>query len=702
MLLACVGVCGAAIAVIVTIHSSGNPVDSATVLSGDLAAAALAVTLLMALGAWWQKGRVPAVNTPSQVAAAADRLAADMADRWQLEAARRRISVPTPVSVRWRWSEDMASRTDVTALPVPGAGVPPLPGPGSSRGEVLGSGMVTRLHDELYARLPHGRLILLGGPGAGKTGAMILLLLAALRWRESLADGDERARVPVPVWLTLGNWDPATITLHEWAAARMRLDHPALRALAYGTNIARELLRTGKVALFLDGLDEMPRGTRAHALRRVSEEAARLRVVLTSRPEEYQHAAEEFVSGSTAVVELLPVRPAEAGRYLLYGQAGPRRRQWSQVAGYLVGNPASAAALTLDNPLTLSLAREAYAGKDPAELTDPAIFPSQAVLREHLIDHVLVTAYPDEKQRAHVAMWLAWIARHMGTSRDLPWWDIPAWVPPWQLRLARVLGFGLLVGLGSALALDVTPALTAWMGSHSMLAVITGVTEGLATGLVFGILFGPWLGRAGTPRAVTLRWPARRHLARLVIILLMLVLMTGLVSSMPSGNATFWLSIGLGIIGAAWLAFEVRAIWGTPVAQAPSATAAGTYRSDRITSVVTGLAVGITFGYITGLTSQTAADGVMSALGDKLDAALPVGFTIALAAGLLTGQVPRLKLAETTLGFRHRNRVRFIRLLEDASHRQVLRQAGVVYQFRHAALQDHLANSDLSVRHRYR
>jgi hypothetical protein len=701
MLLACVGVCGAALAVIVTIHSSGNPVDSATVVSGDLASAALAVTLLMTLGAWWQKGRTPAVSTPSQVAAAADRLAVDMADRWQLEAARRRVSVPAPVSVRWRWSADMASRKDVTALPVPGAGVPPLPDPGN-RGEVLGSGIVTRLHDELYAKLPHGRLVLLGGPGAGKTGAMILLLLAALRWRESLADGDERARVPVPVWLTLGNWDPATTTLHEWAAARMSLDHPALRALAYGPDTASELLRAGKVALFLDGLDEMPQGTRAHALRRVSEEAARLRVVLTSRTEEYQRAAEGFASGSTAVVELLPVRPAEAERYLLYGQVGPRRQQWSQVAGYLVGNPASAAALTLDNPLTLSLAREAYAGKDPAELTDPAIFPSQAALREHLIDHVLVTAYPDEKQRAQVAMWLAWIARHMGTSRDLPWWDIPTWVPPWQLRLARVLGFSLLVGLGSALAFDVTPALTSWMGSHSMLAVITGVTDGLATGLVFGILFGPWLGRAGTPRAVTLRWPARRYLARLVIILLMLVLITGLVSSMPQGNATFWLSIGLGIIGAAWLAFEVRAIWSTPVAQAPSATAAGTYRSDRITSVVTGLAVGITFGYITGLTSQTAANGVMSALGDKLDAAVPAGFTIALAAGLLTGQVPRLKLAETVLSLRHRNRVRFIRLLEDASRRQVLRQAGVVYQFRHAALQDHLANSRMSVRQRYR
>ena len=46
---------------------------------------------------------------------------------------------------------------------------------------------MTRLHDEVYARLPHGRLALTGGPGAGKTGPMILLLLAALDWRARLA-----------------------------------------------------------------------------------------------------------------------------------------------------------------------------------------------------------------------------------------------------------------------------------------------------------------------------------------------------------------------------------------------------------------------------------------------------------------------------------------------------------------------------------
>jgi hypothetical protein len=49
-------VCGAAAAVIAGISTSRNPVAAATILAGDLAAVALAVTLLLALGAWWQRG----------------------------------------------------------------------------------------------------------------------------------------------------------------------------------------------------------------------------------------------------------------------------------------------------------------------------------------------------------------------------------------------------------------------------------------------------------------------------------------------------------------------------------------------------------------------------------------------------------------------------------------------------------------------
>jgi hypothetical protein len=51
---------------------------------------------------------------------------------------------------------------------------------------LLNSGLVTEPHDQLYTRLRHGRLALIGGPGAGKTAAMMLLLVEALRYRERI------------------------------------------------------------------------------------------------------------------------------------------------------------------------------------------------------------------------------------------------------------------------------------------------------------------------------------------------------------------------------------------------------------------------------------------------------------------------------------------------------------------------------------
>ena len=57
------------------------------------------------------------------------------------------------------------------------------------------------------------------------------------------------------------------------------------------------------------------------------------------------------------------------------------------------------------------------------------------------------------------------------------------------------------------------------------------------------------------------------------------------------------------------------------------------------------------------------------------------------------GQVPIVRLTELVLTCQGRGRVHVLRLMKDAFDRQVLRQAGTVYQFRHAALQDRLAGT---------
>src|SRR5262249_62072729 len=66
------------------------------------------------------------------------------------------------------------------------------------------------------------------------------------------------------------------------------------------------------------------------------------------------------------------------------------------------------------------------------------------------------------------------------------------------------------------------------------------------------------------------------------------------------------------------------------------------------------------------------------------------GLTVGLAIVLPGGPAVQLAVVQVSWALRGR-RVRFLPLLQTALKRQVLRQAGAVYQFRHAALQDLLA-----------
>ena len=658
MLIAAIVTVGSVAAVVWLIHSSGNPVDTATVYAGYLAAVAIGVTLLMALGAWWGKDRasVSLACTPGQAAAAADRLADLMAARWRQEATARRIITPAPATVRWRWAtaEVAAPRAEVTRLAAPGIG--PLPFPGlEAPGELLESGVVTRLHHEVYAKLPHGRLILIGGPGAGKTGAMILLLLATLDRRSSL-EGEQRRKVPVPVWLTLGGWDPATTSLHEWAVNTMNRDHPALLAADYGLNAAGELLRCGHVALFLDGLDEMPEGFRARALKRVGEEAPVMRVVVTSRPEEYRGAVRSGGLSNTAVIELRRVRPNAAADYLQHGQTGPNRRQWEQVGAYLKHNPDSAAARALDNPLALSVARDSYVTQDPTALIDPGRFPTESTLQEHLIEQLLVTAYPDERHRADAIRWLAWIARQMGPSRDLPWWEIPAWIPQWRLRVTRGLAVGLPVGAAAAFAASHLIGLVARSGHGPVAAITCGIVGAAGAGVGSDLAGG---GYKHTPRTLMMRWP-RRHEVSWILRNQLSVgrgigLGVGVAGALAAGisagslaRAAVGLAVGFAVgfvFGAVvGLVLALSSVWATPIAVSPSASPAATYRADLRSSVIAGLMIGLAGGLAAGL-----AAGLMFGAAFGFEAAVVFGLCAGLSCWFLTAQVPLVKLTELVL-----------------------------------------------------
>lgn len=96
--------------------------------------------------------------------------------------------------------------------------------------------------------------------------------------------------------------------------------------------------------------------------------------------------------------------------------------------------------------------------------------------------------------------------------------------------------------------------------------------------------------------------------------------------------------------------------------------------------------------------------GALAGPRDGLAAGLAIGGGAALAGAIFAGFPPGtmpgaglqwvpFTIARIWLAAGRRTPLRLLRFLEDAHARGVLRQAGAVYQFRHARLREHLAQS---------
>ena len=172
-----------------------------------------------------------------------------------------------------------------------------------------------------------------------------------------------------------------------------------LRVGHLGLDAVNRMFDSGRLALFVDGLDEMPTTDRDRALERLTTQAAGLRVTSAADLTVSSLAGHGRPMPLTAVVELHPVNPAAAADYLLADQIGSSMEAWQQVTDHLEDDPGGALAQTLSTPSTLSLARSLYTDNSPTDLLRPDLQTEQA-LRGHLLDQVLVTAYPNLRKLA--------------------------------------------------------------------------------------------------------------------------------------------------------------------------------------------------------------------------------------------------------------------------------------------------------------
>jgi transcriptional regulator with XRE-family HTH domain len=643
-------------------------------------------------------------------------LATAVARQWTAESMMRSLGRPEPIQLSWSVTRRAAAAAAARA-----------PAARKLHGNL--SDLITE-----FRQWPKRQLVVLGEPGAGKTALVVLLTLSLL--------ANPEPREPVPVLLPLSSWNPRNEHLYTWLARKLTEEYPGLgNAAAYGPHAAQRLVADERVMPVLDGLDEAPPELQAAAIDAIDLATAGGRpLVLTCRRTEYEDAVlhQGVILTSATVVEMEPVGIEDAARFLTARQhPGPAR--WQPVIEHLRRRPRGPLGQIMSTPLMVDLARTAYGGpaSNPAELSDEARFPDRATLEEHLLDAFLPAAYPRQQPRLSSAAgirpaarlqyepeqtgdWLTFLAQHLqrARTRDLAWWELAGAVP----QPTR----GLIFAIPSAV----------------IFAIAGALAGGARAGIVYGVAFGlagfaaNSMGRRPGPLRVELRFhgTAPRFLRRFGIGLIIgaalglgwslahgLVLMLGLVFGLALG-AHVWLdnpadarcvSSPLTVLkqdrtAALSYTLTYALSMGTFYVVADTFTNGTTYipvfggSFDIGLALVSGIVVAplarLAFGRSGGLAyglAAIAAGGLVFPHATTLSAGLRAGTVFGIAVGLaifLSRAWGSFVLTRAWLAMRGKTPLRLMRFLADAHRRGVLRQAGAIFQFRHASLQDNLAN----------
>jgi hypothetical protein len=293
-----------------------------------------------------------------------------------------------------------------------------------------------------------------------------------------------------------------TCSIRDWLAARLAADYPLFQHRG-GLAEANKLVGArDKVALILDGLDEMDVAWRPAALRALSDAPFRV-VVLTRSQEMVQAAATAWLVGAVAV-RLHYISGPEGADYLQRARTEPPPSGWTRLLTCLREHPGSVLARGLSTALALTLVRDTYrSGDDISELLDSAQFRTAEDIEQHLITRVLPDAYnprpgrrkpPYSLPQAQQA--LTFLAQQMNKdrTRDLGWWQVSQWAPSRPRILISMLTGGLLGALLGALLSELVIVLVQVLMDRHALGLrylrgnlLTGLFCGFGVGLPLGL-----------------------------------------------------------------------------------------------------------------------------------------------------------------------------------------------------------------------
>ncbi len=483
---------------------------------GKVAGAATAVIGVMSTVA----ARWPRRPSAADSATALEASATAVREQWQSEEKLHRLADPRPLPLRWT----TCARDGVMDYWEVIRGV---------EGRETPIDLDGRLDDiiDVFERIPSRRLVVLGGPGAGKTVLAMHFTLAAVRRR---ATGD-----PVPVLFPVASWNPRTTSLTAWMEARLCVDYPILGGrTASGQTLARELILRGLIWPVLDGLDEVPEQTRPEVITALNRALSPGQpIMLTCRSAEYEAAvaAADDVVTAAAVIELTPLGLDEITSYLRVTTApGRGADRWDTLFTHLRDHPGGELAAALTTPLMTSLARVAYSDRraDPGELLDTGTFADRETIEAHLLDQLIPASYMTEDRDGDgdgdgdTEQRLRFLAADLEQcgERDLAWWKQHLAIPTPLFRVVSGLGVGLLVAIVAAVSAWPTVGFTATAWANSAdLAVRLGFLAAVVVGILAPVAPGDDVPRLRTQTA-----------------LFILIMALGACAGLAVGALTYW------------------------------------------------------------------------------------------------------------------------------------------------------------------
>ncbi|WP_405870202.1 NACHT domain-containing protein [Streptomyces zaomyceticus] len=641
-------------------------------------------------------------------------LARTLAEQYAREETGIRVHDPGPLPVRWT-AAPRGIGDHAVNLVDPGEGVPRLDG---SFSQIV----------RTYESLPHGRLVILGDAGAGKS-VLVLHLAAGLLARRKPGD-------PVPVVFPVSSWDPGDGTpLWWWAAGWLAQTHSWVLAddgsATSARVIAHGLITSGRILPILDGFDELPDATRPKALAQLSRSLLPAgRFVLTSRTAEFTDAvnAGELRIPRTAAVQLQPLELDELRAYLprTSRERDDSTTKWDSVLERLAAVATSSgpgaddpAARRLHDvlrtPLMVSLARAVYSDTTarPEDLLEQRGPTTRDAVERHLLNAFVDAAYqpdpaavPGRRDRVtsdRARRYLTRLAR--GPGQDIAWWRLEEQVP-WPFRTLLVsLPLGLLLAAAvaaTALPAPGEPAVPGLGLRTGLFALGAALCAGALDWIVeHGSVAGPPQ-RLHSPRRQVLD-SLRKRPARAVLSVLM-----------PVGGLAVWIwavasGNGVAVVFASFLLIvPLAAVSRTlAVVRRPADLRAGDpvtlLREDRRTSLVL---APFTFPHTRAVLSAqkvlpvpVVAAILFWGLGRGADAVTPWRWAAVYGAlavwwclwSCAVSAWGRFTVARWWLASTGRLPRELTEFLADAHRRGVLRQTGGVYRFRHIELQRSLA-----------